>query len=215
MAVPVARADGGRSAGAFLLPCDLASLAEAAEWGAWCRAGPMELFHLFLAITTAVATGVTAYAVWQQWRGNIQVEWEPAWNDMYEKSISPHLEIVITVRNYQKTGVRAWRVDVSKCPVKDVTCGSREKPKSWQPHQAPLNLDVEPGVSKSCRVIVFPDWAALASRRSVTRRPNSSTPLRVQISLASKASKRTRIERHTTIPIPNERIIKAATIAKA
>lgn len=175
----------------------------------------VEWIVLIIGCVTAVATSITAYAVWYQLRGNIQVEWEPAWHEMYEKSIAPHLEIRVTIRNYRNFGVRAWRADVSGCPVKDVTSGRTKKHESWQSHQAPLNLDVEPGASKSCMISVFPDWALLAKRKSITMRPNSSTSLRVQISLASKSGKRVRMKYHIAIPIPNEKIAKAATIAKA
>ena len=176
----------------------------------------MEWATLLFGLATAVATGVTAYVVWHQWRGAIQVEWEPAWHDMYEKSIPPHLEVRITIRNYHNFGIQAQSASAMRCPVLNVTRDDKlRKHESWGPHQTPLDLDVEPGASKSCTVLVFPDWKSLAKRKSVTMRPNSSTALRIQVCIASKARKRMRIRAHTTIAIPNERIAKAATVAKA
>ena len=175
----------------------------------------VEWAALLLGLATAVATGITAYAVWHQWRGTVQVEWEPVWSNLYEKSIPPHLKIRITVRNYRNVGIKAGSADVSRCPVKDVTQGpNTRKHESWQPHQVPLGMNVEPGASKSCAVFVFPDWESLAARRSVKRRPNSSTALRIQISIASRARNQVRMKPHTTIPIPNEMIAKAATVAR-
>ena len=181
------------------------------------RMSLVEWTTLLLGLATALATSITAYAVWHQWRGTIQVEWEPAWINIYEKSIPPHLEIRITIRNYHKFGIGAGVAEVSRCPVKNVTRGAQDakKHESWEPHRVPLSLDVEPGASESCTICVSPDWASLAERKSVKWRPKLSTKLRVQISIVSKARKRMRMKRHITIPVPNEIIAEVATVAKA
>lgn len=176
----------------------------------------MEWATALFGLATAIATGVTAYVVWHQWRGAIQVEWESAWHDMYEKSIPPNLEVRITIRNYYNFGIHVQSASVMRCPVMDVTRDPKiRKHESWEPHQTPLGLDVEPGTSESCTVTIVPDWKSLAKRKSVMRWPKSSTALRVQISIASKARKRIRRNYHTTIDVSNERIAKAAIIAKA
>ena len=92
----------------------------------------MDWATLALGLATALATSITAYAVWHQWRGTISVEWGPMWINMYESSITPHLEIRITVRNYRNFGIKVSQANVSKCPVKDVTQGpNTQKHESW------------------------------------------------------------------------------------
>ncbi len=169
-----------------------------------------------LATATAIATSVTAYVVWRNWRGSIHVEWEPVWEDMYPKSIPPMLEIRLTVRNNRQFAVSGQIVEITQCPVLDVKVGDRRLGKhgSWKPNQAPLRLDVEPGGSESCTVFVVVNWISLAKRKSVKRRPKSSTKLRVQISIFSKARRRRMTKARTIIAIPNETTARAATAAK-
>jgi hypothetical protein len=177
---------------------------------------PAEWTILLFTGITSLATGITAFVVWNQWRVQIQVEWKPAWSNLYERSIPPRLEAQITVRNYRRFGIAGKRVEVSRCPVLDLRVGdpNRRKHDSWKPQQSPLPLDIEPGASGSVTAFLFIDWAALAERRSVKKRPKSSTDLRIQISVASKARRRWTTKASTTIDIPNEVIAKAAIAAK-
>jgi hypothetical protein len=165
---------------------------------------------------TALATAVTAIVVWRQWRGHVQVEWKWAWLDLYGRSMPPSLELQITIRNSKPFGIAGRKIEVISFPVLDLTVGDRNQRKhaSWKPHESPLSLEIEPGESKSTAAFISLDWASLAKRRSVRWRPKSSTALRIQVSIASRARRRWMTKARTKIDIPNATIAKAAAVAK-
>ena len=175
----------------------------------------MDWIQLLLGLATAAATSITAYVVYQQWHGGIEVECDPVWHDRYNKGAPPLLEIKLTVRNYHRFAIQAWRAEVRDCPVQSVTTRGREKHESWAENQTPLYLDIDPGASGSCTILVLPDWKSLAARHSDIDSPSADIPLRVYISSASKTHKPRKIERHTTINISRTMISKAAKAPKA
>jgi hypothetical protein len=171
-----------------------------------------ELMAACFGAATAFATGISAFVLWQQWRGGIYAEWEPSWSGGAGSKSPRTLEIIVTVRNDTKVGVRCWKVAVSGVPLVDVKAGNppAEKHQSWSKAEAPVSAGVDPGQSARVRVTIWPDWSAILTRKSWRVFSKSYAVLRIQISIASKARRRM-VRRTTKINIPKAMIAAEAT----
>lgn len=153
---------------------------------------------------TAVATSASAYIAWRKWRGAITANWDFTWDSGEDRS----LRVECVVYNFQDSALRPLQIKVLKPSSVTVQTDSREKHESWPANAHYLNGEILPNGKTRYLASVRFDWQELAdnpSRRLVTR-AISDTPLRIQITLASKSSLRRKIKLTAQIKLPRKMI---------
>jgi hypothetical protein len=163
-------------------------------------------------VITGAATCVSAFVMWDQWRGRISAEWEWYWSGDAAKRT---LELTATIVNETSSTLQAGVVTIDRVPVSSVSAGNppREKHESWPANQAPLTTDVGPHKRQGFRIVIQLDWAALSSLpvKRRFRRSRSDTLLRSQITVVSRSARRWRRTFTAQIEIPRQMIDAAKT----
>jgi len=167
-----------------------------------------EIGILVVTTITAIATSISAYVSWRLWQGRIFPEWEFSWSG---DGRNRELYVRVEIQNNTHSTFQAISVEIPKAPILNLDSGNREEKKheSWGLRKAPLSrAEIRPNSSKTLSFHILLDWEALStkpSRRLITRSV-SDAPLRIQIMLAAKSSRRRKITFNNKINIPRAMI---------
>lgn len=178
----------------------------------------MEYLIVVFSGIAAFATAATALYVRRQLVGDVIAEWSfaysrptggPDYDPKRQDELPQQIEVRMTIRNNQRSTISPWRADVFGIPVIDVQAGNppQKKHESWQKNSTPLGFfEINPGSNSGARIVIQPDWAALAQRRWYQPLRRSSRKLRIRVTITSKSSRRWRDQKTGTM------IVRASVI---